>query len=60
MGKKAKKEIIYTREMELQNLKKNKSYKKLLISLIIILVVAAITISLIYGLNAAKNSLEGE
>ena len=57
MRKKQKKELIYTSELELQNLKKNKSYKKLIISIIIILIVAAATIGIIYGIDAAKKEL---
>lgn len=57
MRKKEKKDLIYTSELEVENLRKNKSYKKLIISIIIILVVAASTIGIIYGVDVAKKSL---
>lgn len=57
MRKKEKKDLIYTSELEVENLRKNKSYKKLIISIIIILVVAASTVGIIYGVDVAKKSL---
>lgn len=57
MRKKETKDLIYTSELEVDNLRKNKSYKKLIISIIIILVVAASTIGIIYGVDVAKKAL---
>lgn len=50
-------EIIYTNEFKLQNEKPVRSYKKLIIALIIILIVATITFSVIYVISQAKISL---